>query len=176
MYTASAAVPLKLFRATPISEGGSLEEALTRELSRTQRTGTPLTLLVADLDHFKQVNDEHGHAAGDDALRQFCRTIEREKRGHDLLGRLGGEEFAIVLLDTDAEGGRQFAERVRGTLARVAQGPSFTASIGVAERTAALTATSQLMHAADTALYAAKESGRDRVLVAGPSVPRVAVA
>jgi len=143
-------------------------EALAIEILRATRYGTPLSLLMADVDHFKHVNDAHGHPAGDAVLVFTAETITRVLRSTDIAGRYGGEEFIAVLPHTDLEGAVVLAERLRASLAAaacvVAGGGriSFTVSAGVAQMQRGDDA-SALIRAADTALYAAKSAGRDRV-------------
>ena len=144
------------------------------ELSRAQRHGTPVALLMMDLDHFKQVNDRLGHAGGDAVLRSFAATAEGVMRQGDVFGRVGGEEFAALLPQTTRDGAVVLAQRLRQ---RIAAQPAqvgglalpFTVSIGVAawhgpdDGEASF---DRLMMAADRALYAAKAQGRDRVVAA----------
>lgn len=145
-------------------------EQLGLELARFQRYTKPAALLMLDLDHFKQVNDQHGHAAGDAVLRHFAALAQRVLRKIDRIGRLGGEEFGALLPGTDEEGARQLAERLRN---RVAESPagteagaiSFTVSIGVTLLTPADTKVESVLNRADCALYRAKEAGRNRVEV-----------
>ncbi|MBN3790079.1 GGDEF domain-containing protein [Burkholderia sp. Ac-20353] len=138
---------------------------------RAARTGAPLSLVIVDLDHFKIINDRHGHAAGDHALEHFAAVVSGGIRPCDLFGRLGGEEFAVLCADTVAADATRVIERLRVSLAHAAGaaassgGIGFTFSAGVAER-AADEPLSQLMARADAALYAAKAAGRDRVIVA----------
>lgn len=148
------------------------DAALQQELMRAQRTGKPLSVLLLDLDHFKAVNDTHGHAAGDAALVQAARAWQAELRAHDVIARAGGEEFAIVLPGADAPQARLVAERLLETTRRLRiplpEGGSFgfTASIGVAAGCGcdASVGFEQVMASADRALYAAKRAGRDRVV------------
>ena len=122
--------------------------------------------MLADLDGFKEVNDEHGHAVGDAVLRVFAEVLRDTLRESDLAGRWGGEEFLLLLPGADKEGAAQLAERVRVGLAarRIPNLPELrvTASFGVAEY-AGETNTEQLVAAADDALYRAKRGGKDRV-------------
>lgn len=144
------------------------------ELSRSARYGGELSLLMLDVDHFKRVNDDHGHRAGDLVLAALSREIRQALRETDIPGRLGGEEFAVLLPETGAEQAQQVAERLRQAVAgkiidignekRLA----CTISIGVAAKPAEPSADLEnLLHRADTALYAAKNAGRDRVVSAG---------
>lgn len=142
--------------------------AAETELRRSERFDHALAVLMADLDHFKRINDRFGHAAGDEALRLFCDTLRRETRSVDLTGRLGGEEFAVVLPETGREDALQVAERVRAAVEAasfVFQGGAsirFTVSLGAAVRQPGDTLDS-LLARADRALYAAKNGGRNRV-------------
>jgi diguanylate cyclase (GGDEF)-like protein len=140
-------------------------EFLEREMARGQRYGRPLSLMMFDLDHFKQVNDRFGHAAGDRALYQFARLLNRERRSGDTLARIGGEEFAVVLFGVDHEHGVAFAERIGRALERssLAGQPALSASAGVAELSEHERTPSALLVAADRALYGAKAAGRHRV-------------
>ncbi|MCB2186890.1 MAG: GGDEF domain-containing protein [Deltaproteobacteria bacterium] len=141
-----------------------------RELQRSARTGSPLSLLLMDLDHFKKINDQHGHAAGDEALRAFATVCGQSLRATDIMGRIGGEEFAIFLPDTDSEGARQVAERLRVNLAEREVGfgeASFvvTASIGIAACLVGERGLDQAFSNADKALYQAKAQGRNCTVV-----------
>lgn len=132
--------------------------------------GRSYTLVMCDLDHFKRLNDTHGHPAGDDALRSFAEAVRTCAREQDLLARWGGEEFAFLLLDATAEQAMAWAERVRQHLAQTLRArckPVFTASFGIAHVSAAPT-TELLVRRADDALYAAKAAGRDRAMLATP--------
>jgi diguanylate cyclase (GGDEF)-like protein len=142
------------------------ERALEQELARAQRFGGNLALVLCDLDNFKAVNDRHGHLAGDDVLRELGEVLAETVRTVDVAARWGGEEFALVLPGTDAEGGVQLAERAREALeARTLLTPDgeplqVTASFGVA---AFPEHGEGLVAAADAALYRAKRSGKNRV-------------
>lgn len=148
------------------------QEAMDRELERARRYGHPLSLLVADLDHFKRINDQHGHACGDRALQIFADVCRLNLRSLDAVGRMGGEEFAILLPETDADGALLAAERIRAETelfsAEEKDVPAFTVSIGAAtlvERPAEgeTGAADRLFARADQALYRAKGRGRNRV-------------
>ena len=145
------------------------EERAHEECLRAQRYGHPLSLLLGDLDHFKQVNDRYGHACGDMVLRQVAQTLLLHCRSSDLVARYGGEEFAVLLLETEAEQAQQVAERLCAavrTLSFSHPSGSFhiTISFGVTslspQRNQDL---ATLIEEADKALYAAKHNGRDRV-------------
>jgi two-component system cell cycle response regulator len=144
-------------------------EALRNELERAGREGHPVSLLIADLDHFKQINDTYGHMVGDGVLRESARRMRSGIRRYDSLGRYGGEEFLLVLPGCDGAAGRTQAERLREGLAAqpfAAENASFgvTCSVGLAcaatPRSPSLDA---LVQAADLALYDAKDRGRNRV-------------
>lgn len=141
---------------------------LAGELARRHRYGHPLSLLMLDLDHFKQVNDRWGHAAGDEALRLFADSVQCCLRTQDVVGRLGGEEFAILLPETAENVALPVAERIRARLEQTplpsSKGESHvTVSIGVTQAQDSDDLES-LLHRADQALYAAKERGRNRVV------------
>jgi diguanylate cyclase (GGDEF)-like protein len=148
---------------TGIANRRSCEEALSTEIARAERFGNPLTLVLADLDDFKSVNDEHGHPVGDEVLRRFTRVLKETIRESDMAGRWGGEEFLLLLPGSDATGGSQLAERMRASLGRSGP-PRVTCSFGVAQH-AAGTGPEQLFAAADRALYRAKRLGKNRVEV-----------
>jgi len=141
-----------------------------REVDRAARTRQPLSLLMLDIDLFKQINDRHGHAMGDQALQAFCRACEGVLRKTDVFGRIGGEEFAILMPDTNLETALAVAERVRDGVAQASvRGPdgtslSFTVSIGVSSLDGGAQKLDELLRKADAALYRAKQAGRDRVV------------
>lgn len=157
---------------TGLANRRAIMETLEWQIARARRSGLPLCVLSMDLDHFKQVNDTWGHAGGDSALRAFARVLVRSCREVDRCGRLGGEEFIMVLPDTDLDGGRAVAERLYDTMAATPLQVSdqdritMTFSAGLAllrpEETVA-----PLLHRVDAALYQAKNSGRNRLCVAG---------
>ncbi len=147
------------------------EEALEREISRCNRYGRVLTLVLLDIDHFKGINDAHGHLAGDHVLKQLASAVKGKIRREDTFARYGGEEFALLLPEVEGEGALQMAEKVR----RLIEAQTFrfdnadipvTVSLGLAtlqpEQEGAA-----LIRAADTRLYAAKGAGRNRVVAAG---------
>jgi diguanylate cyclase (GGDEF)-like protein len=126
--------------------------------------------VVCDLDRFKMLNDTHGHAAGDNALRLFADTVRSVLRAEDIAARWGGEEFTLVLPGADAAGAAATAERIRQSLAKRlldARGPVFTSSYGVSDSSMG-GSFEDLLRLADDALYRAKEAGRDRVCIASP--------
>jgi diguanylate cyclase (GGDEF)-like protein len=171
---------------TGIHNRRSFDERLRMELSRTERYGAPCALVMVDLDHFKQVNDRHGHQAGDAILRHVAELLDAESRGGDLVARYGGEELAAILPHTTAAEAYAWADRVR---ARIEREPTMwsgapltvTASFGVAAVPPGHESPSGFVGEADAALYAAKQRGRNTVVVARSnghlrSVPRSSVA
>ena len=144
-------------------------EFLEREIAKSSRHGHPLTLLMMDIDHFKRINDERGHLAGDAILKAVAGRIGPRIRREELFARYGGEEFAVVLSVTDLEGGIRFAEQLRGLIANQPfsyEGESFTVtvSIGVATLSGQSDMTTDgLITQADKNLYAAKDAGRNCV-------------
>ncbi|MEQ9638983.1 MAG: PleD family two-component system response regulator [Alphaproteobacteria bacterium] len=159
---------------------------LESAMQRYTREGKPLALMILDIDHFKNVNDTHGHGAGDEVLREFAGRIVRGIRGIDLAARLGGEEFVVVMPETDLEVAGHVADRLRKSIAQPAihseaagQDLSITCSIGVAETISGSPDIADLLERADRSLYAAKNGGRDRVVLddgAGPAKPVAAAA
>jgi diguanylate cyclase (GGDEF)-like protein len=158
---------------TGLANRRAAADALHAEAARAERLETPLAVVLADLDGFKDVNDVHGHAVGDAVLRVFAEVLRETLRESDVAGRWGGEEFLLLLPGADEEGAAQLAERVRVALAaRSIPGVAdlrVTASFGVAEY-AGETNTEQLVAAADSALYAAKRAGKNRVERAAQAV------
>jgi len=147
-----------------------LEEFLPRLVSRAQRAGQPLSLAMFDIDHFKRLNDTRGHVVGDHVLAEVARVARRRFRPGESVVRYGGEEFTVVLPDTDLEGAWRAADRLRQALASTGIAlpdgshiPPVTVSGGVAERRAGESGT-DLLDRADQALYRAKAAGRDQVL------------
>jgi diguanylate cyclase (GGDEF)-like protein len=141
----------------------ALRERMSEEIERARRHKEPLSLLLLDVDRFKQYNDTFGHPAGDDVLCKVARVMEDQARGTDFVARYGGEEFVILLPNTTVEAARVAAERVRAAIecASWTQRP-VTASIGVATTDASDAEAAVLLAQADTALYAAKAQGRNR--------------
>jgi diguanylate cyclase (GGDEF)-like protein len=148
-----------------------LRERIPDEIDRGRRFGHPLSVLLFDVDHFKTVNDTHGHDAGDDVLRAIAETVRENLRHFDTLARYGGEEFVVVLPNTDTPEGVKTAERLRTQIesldiATAGRSLRVTASFGVATLTTDMREESELLRAADEALYAAKRSGRNRTEIA----------
>lgn len=162
---------------TGLANRRHFDERLAEEWARAKRDGTPLSLLLIDVDHFKKFNDQYGHQAGDACLRALARILEAHvRRPADLAARYGGEEFALLLPNTDSEGCEQVGERVREALRELgmlhaSNLPSkiVTVSLGGATNVPAQGASDcdTLVAAADRALYAAKDEGRDRLIMAG---------
>ncbi|HEY5947988.1 MAG TPA: diguanylate cyclase, partial [Kofleriaceae bacterium] len=149
-----------------------LHERLSLEVERSQRSGLPLSLLMLDVDHFKQFNDTFGHPAGDEVLRQLARVLNDTRRANDVVARYGGEEFAVILVDTAKFTAAKVAERVRERIAghdfsdAAQRAGKISVSIGVATFPDDGSDAEGLVRAADTALYAAKRAGRNRVVLA----------
>lgn len=146
-------------------------EAAARELERNARYHRPLSLILLDLDRFKSINDRYGHAVGDGVLMAVTRQVSKNLRSSDLFGRLGGEEFAILLPETDLDSARAIADRLREAIDGIdtralASGLSVTASFGVTGVGDASKGLDPIFKQADRALYRAKDSGRDQVVTA----------
>ncbi len=151
-------------------------EMLRNEFRRSDRYGTPVVFVMVDVDHFKKVNDTYGHLMGDKALVSVAQVLSRTARAQDLVGRFGGEEFAIIMPHTELKGGELAANRHRRLIEEepimLDQGPlQITASFGVANFPRAdVRRVEDLIEMADQALYKAKEAGRNRVGMAPPFV------
>jgi diguanylate cyclase (GGDEF)-like protein len=151
---------------TKLWNHGAILDHLEQELTRGVRQSAPLGLLMADIDYFKQINDTHGHAAGDEVLQQVARTFKGMVRPYDSVGRYGGEEFLFVLPGCDAESTAKLGERMREEVAQLSINQILRVTISVGAT--ALEgdepiASSGLLRAADEALYRAKRGGRNRV-------------
>ncbi len=143
------------------------ENAMLTEFKRYPRSGQKSALVMFDIDHFKKVNDTYGHQAGDEVIRIVSAQLLETKREIDIAGRYGGEEFCIVLLGSELEGGRIFAERLRKAVETTVvtyedQEIKFTISLGVSEISEKLSTHSEWLEQADKALYESKEGGRNR--------------
>ncbi len=147
-----------------------IDERLEQEILRAQRYHRPFSILVLDLDHFKRINDNYGHNSGDQVLQVFSGILKEQLRDGDIAGRIGGEEFIIILGETDLEGAHIFAERIRlkteqQLVEKDGQNISVTVSIGVANYQSKYGSQAiKLLEDADEALYQAKGSGRNRVV------------
>lgn len=150
---------------TGLANRRRFERQLEREVERTRRFGRPFCLLLLDIDHFKLVNDTHGHEAGDQVLRQLAKVLQEETRGIDLAARVGGEEFAVVLTETELESGIEVTERLRAAIERleIPHLPRITASFGLAEFPRSAHTAQELFLVTDAAMYEAKGQGRNRV-------------
>ncbi|MEM7430973.1 MAG: DUF484 family protein [Pseudomonadota bacterium] len=157
-----------------------LQVRLQEELARARRDGRNLVCLMIDVDHFKKVNDQWGHAAGDAVLRELAHRIDSQVRASDVAARYGGEEFVVLMPDTDTASGEKLAERVRREIASApfdlpnGESTTVTISIGIADvapqqgSNDLKTVGESLIARADVALYKAKSDGRDRVEIAAP--------
>jgi diguanylate cyclase (GGDEF)-like protein len=149
-------------------------EACAQQIALSQRTQNPFSVLFVDLDHFKKINDTHGHAAGDEVLRTIAQTLSQHLRQSDLMGRIGGEEFSVFLPNTSLSGALLVAENLRSAIERCRSDLGettlqITASIGVASSTNGAQSMQQIQQHADTAMYEAKKAGRNRVSTLQPS-------
>jgi diguanylate cyclase (GGDEF)-like protein len=154
---------------TGLANYRSFSQSLERELERSRRYATPLSLIMVDLDRLKALNDEHGHDAGSDAIRLAARALTGAVRKFEVVARLGGDEYAVVLPSTGASDARRLAERLRAEIgAHVVHGVRLSASVGVATWDGAALNAAQLIKASDEALYRAKRAGRNRVEVSTP--------
>ena len=144
------------------------QSRLNEEFSRAARYESPLTLIMFDLDHFKSINDTYGHLGGDAVLTTVARIVRESVRENDIPGRYGGEEFGVILVNTDEEGARVVAERIRSTIEATPipyeEGEiSATASLGIAAYERGVDDAEELIANADSALYYCKEHGRNQV-------------
>jgi diguanylate cyclase (GGDEF)-like protein len=152
---------------TGVKNRSTLDDAFQRELKLARRHDHDLSVILLDIDHFKQVNDKHGHLNGDQALRAVAQCVQQTIRDSDLLFRFGGEEFMILLSGTGADGSALLAERIRREVERITPFPdgktTLTISLGVTSLRDEDTIDS-LLERADSALYRAKRSGRNRAV------------
>ncbi|PWB41128.1 MAG: hypothetical protein C3F19_07230 [Rhodocyclales bacterium] len=151
-------------------------DATEREIRRAHRYGQPLALVMLDVDHFKRINDSHGHPAGDEVLRRIAATCRGMLRDGDLMGRLGGEEFAITLVQPPLQVASAVAERLRKAVSELGiefggERLAVTISLGIAEVGEGITSLDHLISRADACLYTAKREGRNRACVAGAAPP-----
>ena len=142
-----------------------MDEACTTELARCHRTGHTMALLMMDLDHFKTINDTHGHQTGDRVLIEFAAKVHHLLRKNDLFGRFGGEEFVLLLPDTALDAALQVAERIRTAAIPSPNEVGCTVSIGITLSQPTHDTLDKLLARADAALYQAKNTGRNRVVV-----------
>ena len=150
---------------TGIANRRAFQARLEAEILRTKRYHSPLSLIMLDVDHFKSLNDAHGHQAGDEVLQKIGRLLASTARNTDCVARYGGEEFAVILVNTSQAPAELAAERLR---ARIEAEPwpyrAVMASIGIASCCSADASAAQMIHQADQALYFAKKNGRNRVI------------
>ena len=157
---------------TGIHNRGFFDETLRAQLASARRSGAPLTVMMVDVDHFKRINDAHGHSEGDRALRVVARALVRAARASDVVCRYGGEEFCLILPGTSLDAAAQLAARIRQEVPaacareRVAGGTRITVTIGLAVCPDDGVESDALLHTADQRLYRGKEQGRDRVVAA----------
>jgi diguanylate cyclase (GGDEF)-like protein len=146
---------------------GAFRAALDEALDDARGADAPLSLLLLDIDHFKSVNDSHGHLEGDRMLRLVSSLLVAHKRRDDALGRIGGEEFALLLRGADARTAQLVAARIRSALraATITTPIRLTLSVGIAERSDRVASSDALLEAADRALYIAKDRGRDQAVL-----------
>ncbi len=155
---------------TKVNNRTAFNDTINREIQLAQRNGRPLSVVFLDIDHFKKLNDTYGHECGDAALSSIAEWIKKALRASDIVFRYGGEEFVVILSDTDVEGANIIAERIRQeigshTLAYGINALNVTASIGVSSLKSGDTAAA-LIQRADGAMYQAKNCGRNQVKVA----------
>ncbi|HUP24944.1 MAG TPA: GGDEF domain-containing protein [Thermoanaerobaculia bacterium] len=165
---------------TGLLHRGFFDAALPLEIVRAQRTDTPLSLLIVDIDHFKSINDRYGHATGDRVLREVAAALREGVRGGDAACRIGGEELAVIAPHAGSGAALQLAQRIRGRIeARLGTAVSgaalerVTVTIGAATAPADATSAEDLFRVADERLYEGKRAGRDRVIGATPARDRV---
>lgn len=178
------AVKAPILRARALTDGLTglfikrhLEERLNHYVDEAERYGTPLSLIMLDIDHFKKVNDTHGHPAGDAVLRKVGAILKESIRGTDSAYRYGGEEMAVLLPGSDLEKAQKAAERIRKRIEkevfRIPSGTlAITASLGAATHGSGFDTPESIMQSADTALYQAKHGGRNRTCIASQPVRR----
>lgn len=153
---------------TGVSNRRYFFERANQEFARPKRSSTPLSIAELDIDYFKQINDQNGHAVGDEVLKSLCNASQNLLRETDIFARIGGEEFAVLLSDTNLDGARCLAERLRQAIANsklsLSSGElTCTVSIGVAMLKSTDTCVEDCLLRADSAMYRAKQNGRNRV-------------
>lgn len=163
-------------RLTGLYNRGHWEECLRLEFQRYQRTSSPVTLMMFDIDFFKKINDTYGHPAGDAVLRRISATLRHELRNTDIAGRYGGEEFGVLLLDTDTITAHAVAERLRIAISNLlieheGKQITLTISLGLACLAKSMANATDWLVQADNALYHSKRNGRNQVTLARPAIP-----
>jgi diguanylate cyclase (GGDEF)-like protein len=161
---------------TGLANHRTFQARLDEHLLASQRYGKRLALILCDIDHFKSVNDTYGHPVGDQVLRGVARALQKEARATDLVARHGGEEFAVIMPETDAAGGRVIAERIRVKVGAFALATELgqlrvTISLGLATFPDDGRRKAELVELADACLYHAKRSGRNRTVTAAQLRP-----
>lgn len=146
------------------------EQHLLQEFKRYQRYQGPISLIMFDIDHFKKINDGYGHPAGDEVIRQTAQILLKSIRDCDIAGRYGGEEYAVILVDTDAEGARLVAERIRTTIEATSaryegQIINYTVSLGVCQLNRTIANPTLWIESSDKGLYSAKRAGRNQSVI-----------
>lgn len=157
-------------RLTDLNNRGYWEECLHNEYIRVKRTKQPASLIIFDIDHFKKVNDTYGHMAGDEVIRQTASVLRQSIRDTDIPGRYGGEEFVIILIDTNPENAYILAERVRKKIEALTvkyedMEIKYTVSLGIADASDVAENYMKWLEYADSALYISKESGRNQTSI-----------
>ncbi|HEX5636506.1 MAG TPA: GGDEF domain-containing protein, partial [Gammaproteobacteria bacterium] len=160
-------------RLTQLFNRGYWEECLGQEYSRFKRAGQTCSLVMFDIDHFKKVNDTYGHQAGDVVIRLTADILVKNKRTTDIAGRYGGEEYAVILLDTSAQNAMTFTERLRKDIesqlvTHDGNNIKYTISLGIAELVSGMSDYKQWIVCADKALYEAKKGGRNQSVIYKP--------
>jgi diguanylate cyclase (GGDEF)-like protein len=151
---------------TELATRRSFDAQLARELALSDRSGEPLSMLLLDIDHFKRINDEHGHPVGDIVLRAVASALKAEIGERGLVARYGGEEFAVLLSGVTREAASEISERLRQVVRQLTLDVAVSVSVGAATYPTSADGAYGLVHACDEALYASKRGGRDRVTVA----------
>ena len=153
---------------TGVRNRATMDSAIHREIELARRHDTPLSVILLDIDHFNQINDQYGHLSGDQALKSIAQCADRTIRESDMIFRYGGEEFLVLLSGTDSDGAGQLAERIRENVERlnphIHKSMNLTVSLGVAGMRNG-DDSGALFKRADTALYKAKQQGRNRVVM-----------
>lgn len=152
---------------TGLYNRGHWEHCLSQEYKRFDRYQIPCSLILFDIDHFKRVNDTYGHTVGDDVIRRVSQCLRQQMRDTDIAGRYGGEEFGIILTNTDTQGALELAERLRKSVqaqsvATATSDVKITISLGVQQLNESISSTQSWLEGADKALYFCKENGRNR--------------
>jgi len=160
----------KIDHLTQLNNRGAWEKYLEREFMRSKRNNLTCSVVMFDIDHFKNVNDTYGHQAGDEVIRITSQLLQETMRLTDIAGRYGGEEFGIILVDTNAEDALTFTERLRKciqneTIIYENDSITYTISLGIAELTEHCNTYQEWLEQSDKALYLSKESGRNKSMI-----------